>query len=129
MGRIKPADKNKCAEQWETPLSFNYAYKTREGCLIFHEVQSQTSPLTSALHTFKGTTEVMGNERHPSSEGFVQGLQSGTGQSFISKCVKRKSSYKDFPKPENGSCTGCVWRDSTNLCMNPVFKNLHGHSD
>jgi len=74
MGRIKPADKNKCAEQWETPLSFNYAYKTREGCLIFHEVQSQTSPLTLALHTFKGTTEVMGNERHPSRQ---RGLCSG----------------------------------------------------
>ncbi len=64
MGRIKPADKNKCVEQWGTPLSFNYAYETRKTCLIFHEVQSQISPLTSAFHTFKGTTEVKGKKNH-----------------------------------------------------------------
>lgn len=74
MGRIKPADKNKCVEQWETPLSFNYAYKTRGGCLIFQEVQSLTSHLTSAFHNFKGTTEVMENKRHPSRQ---PGLCSG----------------------------------------------------
>lgn len=74
MGRNKPADKNKCVEQWGTPLGFNYAYETREACLIFHEVQSQISPLTSAFHTFKGTNEVMGNKRHRARQ---QGLCSG----------------------------------------------------